>query len=40
MGGSILLVRKGDKMVRIMYMQCPCGLDEILPLAQKLVANL
>jgi len=40
MGGSLLMIRKGDKLLRIMYMQCPCGSDEILPLAQKLVGNL
>jgi zinc-ribbon domain len=40
MGGSMLMVRKGDKLLRMMYMQCPCGSEEILPLAQKLVGNL
>jgi hypothetical protein len=40
MAGAMLLVRKGDKLVRIMYMQCPCGLDEILPLARTLVSAL
>jgi hypothetical protein len=39
-GGAVLMVRKGDKMVRITYTTCPCGLDDILPLARKLVGNL
>jgi len=36
--GAVLFVRKGDKLLQITYTQCPCGLDEILPLARKLVA--
>jgi hypothetical protein len=39
-GGVVLMVRKGDKLVRITYTTCPCGLDDILPLARKLVGNL
>ena len=35
--GAMLFVRKGDKVVRIMYMTCPCGLEDILPLARKIV---
>jgi zinc-ribbon domain len=38
--GAILLVRKGDKVLRITYTQCPCGLDAIVPLAKKLAGNL
>jgi len=38
--GAMLFVRKGDKVVRIMYMTCPCGLDDILPLAHKIVDGL
>ena len=38
--GAMLLVRKGDKLLRITYTQCPCGLDEILPLARKVAGNL
>ena len=38
--GAMLFVRKGDKLLRITYTQCPCGLDEMLPLAQKLAGNL
>jgi hypothetical protein len=39
-GGVVLMVRKGDKLVRITYTTCPCALDDILPLARKLVENL
>jgi hypothetical protein len=35
---SMLFVRKNDTLVRFMYTQCPCGNDEVVPLAQK-VAN-
>lgn len=35
--GAMLFVRKGDKVVRIMYMTCPCSLEDILPLARKIV---
>ena len=35
--GAMLFVRKGDKVVRIMYMTCPCGLEDVLPLARKIV---
>lgn len=38
--GAMLFVRKGDKLLRITYTQCPCGLDEIVGLAKKVVANL
>jgi hypothetical protein len=38
--GAMLLVRKGDKLVRVMYMTCPCGTTEIVPLIRKVVAKL
>jgi hypothetical protein len=38
--GAMLFVRKGDKVVRIMYMTCPCGLEDVLPLARKIVDGL
>jgi len=37
---SMIMIRKGDKIVRIMYMTCPCGTAEIKPLAAKLAAAL
>ena len=37
---SMMFVRKGDKLIRIMYMSCPCSTEAIKPLAKKLVANL
>jgi hypothetical protein len=37
---SMMFVRKGDKLIRIMYMSCPCGTDAIKSLAKQLVANL
>ena len=38
--GAMLFVRKGDKVVRILYMSCPCSLDDVLPLARKIVDSL
>lgn len=37
---GMILVRKGDKMLRIIYMMCPCTMDEVVPLARKMVANM
>jgi uncharacterized membrane protein len=38
--GAILMVRKGEKLLRIMYTQCPCGLDEVVPLARTIAAKM
>lgn len=38
--GAMLFVRKGDKLVRMIYMTCPCGREDILPLAQTIVNGL
>jgi hypothetical protein len=37
---SMIMVRKGDKLIRIMYMSCPCSTDAVVPLARQLAANL
>ncbi|HYM78451.1 MAG TPA: hypothetical protein VE377_20935 [Candidatus Dormibacteraeota bacterium] len=37
---SVIMVRKGGKVIRIMYMTCPCGTKEVIPLARKLVQSL
>ena len=37
---SMMMVRKGDKLIRIMYMSCPCNTDAIKPLAKQLAARL
>jgi len=34
------MVRKGDKLVRITYIMCPCSTDAIKPLAKKLADRL
>ena len=39
-GGAMILARKGDKVVRIMYMMCPCTREDAVPLARKIVANM
>jgi hypothetical protein len=39
-GGAMMLVRKGDKLVRVMYMMCPCATDDVVPLVRKLIANM
>jgi len=36
----VIMVRKGGKVIRIMYMTCPCGTKEVIPLAKKLVQSL
>jgi hypothetical protein len=38
--GAMMMFRKGDKMVRVMYSMCPCGLEDIKPLAKKLADRL
>jgi hypothetical protein len=37
---GMMLVRKGDTLVRITYFSCPCNTEQIEPLAKKLVAAL
>jgi hypothetical protein len=37
-GGGMMMVRKGDKTIQIVYMRCPCTTDAVKPLAQKLVS--
>ena len=31
------MARKGDKLIRVMYISCPCGTDALKPLAKKIV---
>ncbi len=38
--GAMLMFRKGDKLIRIMYSTCPCALDAIKPLAKMLADRL
>jgi hypothetical protein len=38
--GSMMMIRKGDKLIRMMFTSCPCTVDEIKPLAQKLARAL
>jgi hypothetical protein len=37
---SVMTVRKGKKLIRITYSTCPCTIDAIKPLAQRLAASL
>lgn len=37
---SMIMVRKGDRLIRIMYMSCPCNTDAVKPLARQLADNL
>ena len=39
-GGAMILARKGDKIVRVMYMMCPCTRGDAVPLVRKIVSNL
>ena len=36
MSGAMIMMRKGDKLVRIMYSTCPCSVEAIKPLAKEL----
>jgi hypothetical protein len=38
--GSVLMVREGNQLIRITYSTCPCTIDAIKPLAQRLAASL
>jgi hypothetical protein len=38
--GAMMMVRKGDKLIRIMYSTCPCSVDAIKPLAKTLADRL
>jgi zinc-ribbon domain len=38
--GSMLLVRKGETLLRMTYTQCPCSTDEMIPLARKVAGAL
>jgi hypothetical protein len=40
MAGGMVMMRKGDKLVRIMYSMCPCAVDAIKPLAKTLADSL
>jgi zinc-ribbon domain len=39
-GDSVLMFRKGNKMVRVMYMNCPCNLHAVIPLVKRIAAGL
>jgi hypothetical protein len=38
--GAMMMVRKGDKLIRIMYTTCPCNTAAVEPLARKLAGAL
>jgi len=33
---GMIMVRKGKTLIRIMYLTCPCGVDQVKPLAKKI----
>ena len=37
---AMMMVRKGDKLIRIMYSTCPCSVEAIKPLAKMLADRL
>jgi hypothetical protein len=39
-GDGMIMVRKGKNLIRIMYITCPCGTKDVIPLAKKLVDSL
>ena len=40
MGNAMIMVRKGDKVINIMYTTCPCSTEQVKPLAKKLADSL
>lgn len=40
LGNAVMMVRKGDRIVRIAYMMCPCTTDDVVVLAKKIVGNM
>jgi len=40
MGGTMLMVRKGDQLAQFLFNECPCGVDAIRPLAEKVMSQL
>ena len=40
LANNLMLVRKGDSFIQITYSTCPCGTEQIKPLAQKLANSL
>ncbi len=39
-GGTMLMVRKGDTMAQFLFNECPCSVGAIKPLAEKVVSQL
>jgi hypothetical protein len=37
---GMMMVRKGDTLIRIIYMMCPCTSEDVVPLARKIVGNM
>jgi hypothetical protein len=37
---GMMMVRKGDTIIRIIYMMCPCTTEAVVPLARKIVSNM
>ncbi len=37
-GDVMMTVRKGNRLLRLMYNSCPCTTDDVKPLAKKIVA--
>ena len=40
MGGTMLTVRKGETMAQFLFNECPCSVDAIKPLAEKVISQL
>ncbi len=38
--GAMMMARKGDRIVRVMYMMCPCNADDAEPLLRKIVSGM
>jgi zinc-ribbon domain len=39
-GSGMMLVRKDDKIIRVMYMMCPCTTNDVTPLVRKILTNM
>jgi len=40
LAGAMMMARKGDRIVRVMYMMCPCTTDDAEPLLRKIVSGM
>jgi len=40
LAGVMIMARKGDQILTVMYMTCPCTTEDVVPLARKIISNM